>query len=619
MAFLRRAESYPPLSHYGLIGDCHTAALISLEGAIDWCCLPRLDSPSVFGRLLDWQKGGYCRLSPADVEFETERHYLGDTLVLATTFRVPSGRVRVIDFFAMRDGGRYEPYRQLIRMAEGVDGEVDMELMVAPRFDYGAIVPWLRMRSEHVCHAMGGDQGLLVFSEVPLKRTAEATLEARFRLRAGTRRRFFLQFYRPELLFPKAPEIPDLEQLDRRLEDTLLWWHAWASEADTLVAAIPEVRRSAVFLKALTNAPTGAIAAAATTSLPEQIGGTRNWDYRFSWIRDSVFTVRCLNEIGYAREADRFRAFIQRSAAGSARDLQVLYGIGGERRLEERELPLDGYAHSRPVRVGNAASGQTQLDAYGELVLLTWYWYTRGHIPDHDFWQFLVELVDAAATRWREPDHGIWEIRGEPRHFVHSKAMCWVALDRGIALAQGTRHKAPVERWRREAEELLQAIESHGYDRERGVFTQSFDSLELDAALLLLPSMGFISYHDPRMVRTVEAIRQELMQDGFVLRYRTETGVDGFPEGEGVFLPCSFWLVECLAHQGRVQEAVELYERTVATANDLGIFSEEWDPKTGQMLGNLPQGLTHLSHIVAAMALLQAGAPGMVRLSPTTS
>jgi GH15 family glucan-1,4-alpha-glucosidase len=362
--------------------------------------------------------------------------------------------------------------------------------------------------------------------------------------------------------------------------------------------------RSAMVLKALTQATTGAIAAAATTSLPEAPGGSRNWDYRASWVRDSVFALRSLAELGYAAEADGFRRFVQRSAAGSAEELQIMYGLRGERRLAEMTLDdLEGYGGARPVRIGNAAARQHQHDVYGELLDLAWSWHRQGHSPDADDWRFLVELVNAAAERWRTPDRGIWELRGRPRHLVHSKAMCWVALDRGLRLAADLGFAAPVARWTATRAAIHAAVERRGYDPGRGVFTQAFGRAELDAALLLLPSVGFVAWDDPRMLRTVDALRRELEVDGLLLRYRTADGLEGT---EGTFVACTFWLAECLARQGRATEARAAFARASATANDLGLFAEEFDPATGTLLGNFPQALTHLSHIAAAVALAEA-------------
>jgi GH15 family glucan-1,4-alpha-glucosidase len=362
-----------------------------------------------------------------------------------------------------------------------------------------------------------------------------------------------------------------------------------------------------VVLEGLTNARTGAVTAAATTSLPESVGGTRNWDYRYAWIRDSQFSVRSLAELGFEAEADRFRRFVERSTGGSADAIQVLYGLGGERRISEVRLDhLEGYRCSTPVRVGNAASTQLQLDVYGYLLDLAWRWHQRGHSPDDDYWRFLKGLVDAVTRLWDQPDRGIWESRGEPQHYVHSKVMCWAALERGIRLAHECERQAPIERWQTCRDEVRRAIESKGYDQRRGIFVRAFGDTALDAALLLLPSCDFLPYDDPRMVRTADAICEHLDEDGLLRRYRGDDGLDG---EDAPFVACTFWLVECLAHQGRVVEARAAFARAIATANDLGLFSEEYDPADHALLGNFPQALTHLAHISAALALQSSQDP----------
>jgi GH15 family glucan-1,4-alpha-glucosidase len=393
----------------------------------------------------------------------------------------------------------------------------------------------------------------------------------------------------------------DAAGIDRRLDDTIAAWRRWAETLSRKGPDAAGILRSALVLRALTYRPTGAIAAAATTSLPEVAGGERNWDYRLSWIRDSALAVRSLAELGCEDEADGFRRFVERSAAGNADDLQVMFGIAGEHRIGERQLDsLAGYLGARPVRVGNDASGQLQLDAYGHLVDQSWRWYGRGHEPDDDYWRFIVDLVEAAVARWREPDAGIWEWPGEPRHFVHSKVMCWAAVDRGLRLAEACMRKAPERRWRQAREEIRAAIEDHGYDRDRGVFVQAFGEKSLDAANLRLPGLEFVAYDDERMIRTADAIRDDLGSDGLIRRYAAD---DGLPGREGAFLACSFWLAEVLAHQGRVEEARAAFDRAIATANDLGLFSEEYDPEQGLMLGNFPQALSHLAHLEASIAL----------------
>jgi GH15 family glucan-1,4-alpha-glucosidase len=592
---------YPPIADYAFIGDCHSAALISKDASIDWCCLTRFDSGSCFGRLLDWERGGYCSIVPVIGRYDVSRRYVDRTLVLETTFRTGGGEARLFDCFAMRRGGRTKPFRQILRIVEGVRGRLDLQLEICPRFDYGDVKPWIRKNGPSSFSVIGGDDGLVIASDATLELGGHHDLFSRLEVRAGERVRISIQAQRPELIDEDPPEAPSPEALDARLEDTLRWWTRWGSKLRLPGPYEEGVVRSALVLKALTNAPTGAFTAAPTTSLPESPGGSRNWDYRYSWIRDSSYAVRSLAELGADAEADGFRRFVERSAAGSAHDLQILYGVAGERRLTELELPgLHGYRGARPVRTGNAAAGQVQLDVYGELLDLAYRWHLRGRSPDDDYWRFLVELVNATSERWTEPDRGIWEIRGRPRHFVHSKVMCWAALDRGIRLARECSRRAPLGRWRGAMKEIRRAVETEGYDRRRGVFVQAFGSRAMDGALLLLPTVDFVSWDDERMVHTADAIRDRLSEGGLIRRYR---GRDGLQGEEGCFLACSFWLVECYARQGREQEATELFDLAVSTGNDLGLFPEEYDVRTGEMLGNYPLGLTHLSHIAASVAL----------------
>ncbi|ABG05669.1 glycoside hydrolase 15-related [Rubrobacter xylanophilus DSM 9941] len=603
----RENQPYPPIADYALIGDSNSAALVSRSGSVDWCCIRRLDAGSCFGRLLDWEKGGYCAVTPAGEEWDVSRRYVESSLVLESTFKVPGGEARLYDFFAMPSSREEYPYRQLFRVLEGVRGHAEFSVGVFPRFDYGELDPWLRQEGVRLYSALGGDDGLLIYFDEELMKAGDHGLEATVTVHAGERVRLMVMSVPPERLDLRSPEVPEPEEIDRRLEETLGWWRGWTSRFRYRGIGGPGVLRSATVIKGLMNDLTGAVAAAATTSLPERPGGPLNWDYRYSWIRDSFFAVRSLAEIGFEEEADRFRRFIERSAAGSADQLQIMYGMGGERRLNEFVLEnLEGYRGARPVRVGNAAAGQLQLDVYGELLELAWRWHRRGNSPDDDYWRFLLDIVDAAAERWREPDSGIWEVRDDPQHFVHSKVMCWAALDKGLRLAEECMRRAPERRWAKARQQIREAVESEGYDAERGVFTRSFESRELDAALLLLPRVGFVEHADERMVRTVQAVREELEQDGLLLRYRRKEG-----EEEGAFLACSFWLVECLAHQGRLEEARELFDRALVAGNDLGLFSEEYDPASGEALGNFPQALTHLSHIEAAIAIsrhLPAGA-----------
>jgi GH15 family glucan-1,4-alpha-glucosidase len=595
------SRAYPPIADYALIGDCHSAALVSRTGAVEWCCMPRIDKGSLFARMLDRDRGGHCTIRVAGGG-SRDRRYLGDALVLETTLHGEAGDGVLIDCMTMREGGARDPHNQLLRVVECRRGKLEIDVEIAVRFDYGSVRPWLRKHGPAVHSAVGGDDGLAVVCDAPLAIADRHDLRGRAELRAGQRMHLSLEMVSPADLEFEPPGDHPPEELDARLEETVAWWRRWASEGTPLPG--PEAagaQRSAMTLKALQNARTGAIAAAPTTSLPEAPGGPRNWDYRFSWVRDSAYSVRALATLGYESEADGFRRFVQRTAAGSVEDLQVVYGVGGERRLQESELDLHGWRGSRPVRAGNAASGQIQLDALGELVNLAWRWHERGHSPDDDLWQFIVELVDTAAERWDEPDAGIWEWRGDPKHFVHSKAMCWAALDRGLKLADECMRKAPEGRWRRARDEVREAVETKGFEKKRGTFVQAFGSRELDAAVLLLPTFGFIEWDDERMVSTVDAVRDGLdAGDGLLFRYSEDDSLEG---DEGTFTACSFWLVECLAHQGRLDDAQAVFDRAVATANDLGLFGEEYDPEHEEILGNFPQGLTHLAHIAAAVAL----------------
>ena len=599
-------DSYPPIGDYALIGDFRSAALVARSGSIDWCCLPRFDSGSAFARLLDWERGGYCSIAPTDGEqWSYSREYLEDTLVLRTTLDGPAGGAALIDCFALGDRGDGEgDERQVLRVLEGGRGSIEFEIRVAPRFDYGQVRPWIRRHGHRLHSAIGGNDGLLVWCDQELSEDAGQELVGRVTVAAGDRVRLVITYRQPELIDALGPEEQDGAELDRRLDETIGWWRRWAGQLRLGTRDETGARRSAITLKALTHGPTGAIVAAPTTSLPEVIGGPRNWDYRYAWVRDSSFSSRAFAELGAVDEADAFRAFIMRSAAGHADDLQVFYGVGGERRLGAEQLDsLEGYRGSRPVTIGNDASTQRQLDAYGELVNLTWRWHRRGHSPSDDDWRFLVSLIDRAAERWSEPDRGLWEWPGEPDHFVHSKVLCWAALARGIKLADECMRRAPTRRWKQARDELRDAIERRGYDRKRGVFVQAFDRQDLDAALLLLPTVEFVAWDDERMLRTVAAIREELdAGDALLYRYRRD---DGLPGQEGAFLCCSFWLVENLARVGELEEARRVFDRATAKANDLGLFSEELDPGSGELLGNFPQALTHLAHIDAAVALAE--------------
>jgi GH15 family glucan-1,4-alpha-glucosidase len=573
------------------------------NGSVDWCCLPRFDSDSCFGRLLDWREGGFFEIRPT-VQCSVHREYVPNSLILITTFKAGANEARLIDFFAMRKGGRKHPRRELVRILEGVRGRMRFSVHVAPRLDFGEVKPWIDRIDAHTHVAVGSNTGLIVFGEIPLQLMDHHDVRCEVEIRKGERRHLGVQYIQTEELHSNGRVQTEAhEHLAAHYDETLQWWQDFSEKI-----VYPErkghgacVVRSAIVLKALTYAPTGAIVAAPTTSLPEVIGGERNWDYRYSWIRDSVFTVHALSDLGLSAEADAFRRFIARSAAGNADDLQVAYAVDGNRRLTEVTLRhAEGWRGSKPVRVGNAAADQYQGDMFGLVLELVWRWSQRGDAPQERLWDFLVEIVDTAIQKSALPDYGIWEIRAKPRHFVHSKVMCWAAVNRGIALAERYKLQAPLRRWRKARKEMRATIESRGMDKRRGIFVQSFGSKEVDAALLLLPSVGFVEYQDEPMMRTAEVIQKELLANGLVLRYRSNDGLRG---QEGVFLACTFWLAECLARQGFTDRASELFNRASGCANDLGLFSEEYSVRGRQMLGNFPQGLTHLAHISAALAL----------------
>jgi len=606
VALRRHAQAYPPISDYALIGDCHSAALVSRSGSIDWCCLPRFDSDSCFGRLLDWHNGGYFAITPP-AGAQSRREYLPDTLVLVTTYRHGRNEARVIDFFSMRVGGRRRPRRELVRIIEGVRGHMEFDVMLVPRFDYGDVKPWLYPSGKHAYFAVGSNAGLRIFGDAALQIFADHGLGATVRVRPKQKLHIGLQFVRPE----KANRSPQRRkarvELRAHFRETVRWWRKWAQRIVYTDGPGAGILRSAVTLKALTFAPTGAIIAAPTTSLPEHEGGERNWDYRYCWIRDSIFTCWALTNSGAAAEAVGVRHFIQRTAAGNADELQVLYAVDGKRRLPEVILSnLEGWRGSRPARIGNAAHGQFQADMYGLVLELSWRWSEQGHCPSAPYWSFLTQIVDAAISRWRLPDRGIWEIRSRPLHFVHSKVMCWAAVNRGIGLAEKYGFDAPLVRWREVRDQMRRQIERRGMDHRRGIFVRSYGHRDVDAALLLLPMTDFVAYDDERMLRTVDVIQQELTREGLLLRYQNADGLRGH---EGAFLACTFWLIECLARQDRRAEARRVFRRACACANDVGLFAEQYSRTGRHMLGNFPQGLTHLAHINAALALGDVALP----------
>ena len=577
------------IEDYALLGDLQTAALVGRDGSIDWLCLPHFDSPSCFAALLGTPEHGRWRLAPVGSVECTSRRYLPGTLVLETTWRTDAGEVRVTDFMPPRDG-----VVDLMRIVEGVRGEVEMEGDLALRFDYGHVVPWVRRRSG-VLHAVAGPDAAYVSTTAPLVGRGRRTASS-FTVREGERVPFVLTWRPSHEDYTPRPDVGE------SLERTLAFWSEWTGRCRMHGPWKEAVDRSLITLKALTFEPTGAIVAAATTSLPEWPGGERNWDYRFCWLRDSTLTLQPLLAAGYTDEAVAWREWLLRAVAGDPADLQIMYSITGRRRLPEVRLDwLPGYGGASPVRTGNAAAEQLQLDVWGEVLDVLAL--TRNALGSgDDAWDLQTALMKHLERTWREPDNSLWEMRGPRRHFTHSKVMAWVAADRMVKGVEAGL-PGPLERWRAVREEIRADVLANALDPSGSHFVQSYGSIELDAALLLIPRVGFLPYSDPRVVATVEAVQRELSADGFLLRYRTESPVDGLPPGEGVFLACSFWLVTALVGIGRDVEARELFERLIALSNDVGLLSEEYDPRTGRQLGNTPQAFSHFGLINAALAL----------------
>jgi GH15 family glucan-1,4-alpha-glucosidase len=587
------------IEDYAMIGDLQTAALVGRDGSIDWLCLPRFDSGASFAALLGEPKHGRWLLAPTGGIRRSSRSYREDSLVLATRFETDEGSVEVIDCMPPR--GR-DP--SVVRLVRGVSGRVSMRMELVIRFDYGSIVPWVRHLGG-VQWAVAGPDALALQSDVPTTGRGLTTV-ADFDVSAGDRRSFVLTW---RASHRRPPGVLDAEGAVR---DTEEWWQEWARRSTYRGPWRDQVMRSLITLKALTNRPTGGVLAAATTSLPEHVGGVRNWDYRYCWLRDATFTLYALMSGGYRSEARAWRDWLLRSVAGQPQEMQILYGPAGERRLEERELPwLPGYEGSRPVRVGNAAQTQLQLDVYGEVMDGMHQARRHGIGPGHTAWDLQRLLMEFLESAWTEPDEGIWEIRGQPQHFTHSKVMAWVGIDRAIKAVEQHGLDGPVDRWRLVRDEIHRQVCQHGYDPKRNTFTQAFGSSNLDAALLRIPLVGFLPPEDQRVRGTVEAIQQELSRDGFLARYSTEApdAVDGLPDSEGAFLPCTFWLVDNLCLQGRRTEAVDLFRRLLSVCNDVGLLSEEYDPSAGRLLGNFPQAYSHVGLINSALNLSPAGGP----------
>jgi len=586
------------IEDYALIGSMRTAALVGLDGSIDWLCVPRFDSPACFAALLGTSKHGRWLLAPATSVRRTRRSYRTSTLILETEFETAEGRVRVIDLMPPDGDGCH-----VVRIVEGVSGRVPMHMELVVRFDYGAIVPWVRRIDGRLLATAGPDTLMLTAKKDT--RGRDFTTVAEFDVEAGQRIPFVLSHYASHERERGIPEA------DAALEAAQAWWRNWAARCTYEGRWRDAVVRSLITLKALTYSPTGGIVAAPTTSLPEQFGGMRNWDYRFCWLRDATFTLYALMFGGYREEAEAWREWLLRAVAGSPQDMQILYGIAGERRFGESEISwLPGYGGARPVRVGNAAESQFQLDVYGEVMDSLHLARSAGLEPEEHVWQIQRVLLDFLETNWMRPDEGIWEIRGAQRHFTYSKVMAWVAFDRAVKAVERFGVDGPVDRWRRMRDTVRAQICRDGFDAQRNTFVQHYGSTNLDASLLVMPLVGFLPVDDPRMRGTVAAIESELMVDGFVMRYSTSSGVDGLPPGEGAFLPCSFWLADNLAMLRRHTEAEALFERLLSLRNDIGLLAEEYDPHQKRLLGNFPQAMTHVALINTARNLSGPGGPG---------
>ena len=586
-----------PLEDYGLIGDLQTAALVGRNGSIDWLCFPRFDSGACFAALVGNEENGRWLLAPDCAVERVERRYADHTLVHELDFHTATGSVRVIDFMPPRGS---DP--DVVRIVEGLEGEVPMRMDLAIRFDYGSIVPWVQRRDDGIA-AVAGPDGLALRTPVVLEGENQHTV-ASFTVSARERVPFALTW------FPSHRDVPPAIDPEAALQETREFWREWVGGCTYGGRWHDAVVRSLMVLKALTYAPTGGIVAAPTTSLPEHVGGVRNWDYRFCWLRDATFTLDVLVANGFMTEAHAWRAWLLRAVAGDPSDLHIMYGLAGERRLPELELEwLAGYEGSRPVRIGNGASGQFQLDVYGEVLDVLHEARRAGMETDENSWEVQKVLLRDLLERWREPDEGIWEVRGPRRHFTHSKVMAWVAFDRAVKAVEEFDKDGPVDEWRRARDEIHAEVLEQGFDEELNTFVQYYGAKRLDASLLMVPLVGFLPADDPRVVGTLEAIERELCDGVLVHRYAGDESVeevDGLPPGEGAFLLCSFWLVDNLALVGRVDEARERFEQLLALRNDLGLLAEQYDAELGRQVGNFPQAFSHLGIIETAMLLERA-------------
>ena len=588
------AQSGTKIEDYAFLSDTQTGALVSRDGCVDWLCFPRFDSGACFASLLGTDENGHWRFWPKEKIEKLGRHYRGDALILETEIETKKGAVRLIDFMPPRGENP-----DLIRIVEGIRGEVAMQMELIIRFDYGRTVPWVRTGHGGL-EAIAGPNGLIL--RTPIKtRGQDLTTVAEFAVKKGQRVPFVLTWFASHSKPPKEVVA------DHALRDTEKYWEKWAKRCDRKTPWDIALVRSLVVLKGLTYAPTGGIVAAATTSLPEQIGGVRNWDYRYCWLRDATLTLVALVDAGYQDEAKSWREWLLRAIAGSAEQMQIMYGVQGERRLDELEIPwLSGYENSKPVRIGNAASAQFQLDVYGEVLGTMYRAHQIGLENREADWRLQAALMNFLESNWNKPDEGIWEVRGGRKHFTHSKMMAWVAFDRAVKLVEecGCRAGERVARWRKIRDQIHAEVCARGFNTKKKAFTQYYGSDGLDASALMMPLAGFLPFTDKRIRGTIEAIERELMRDGFVLRYRPEQeGVDGLPGREGVFLPSSFWLASCLHGIGRKNDAREMFERLLSVRNDLGLLSEEYDPVSRRQLGNFPQAFSHVALVNAALIL----------------
>jgi GH15 family glucan-1,4-alpha-glucosidase len=592
------------IEDYALIGNLETAALVGRDGSIDWLGMPRFDSPAFFAALLGTPGHGRWLVAPAAAPARVTRRYRGDTVILETTFETDDGCVCLIDFMSRRPGAS-----DLVRIVRGLRGAVPMRTELVVRYDYGCVVPWVARQPDGRRHFTAGPDRLALASAVPLRGEDMRTV-GEFTVAAGAEVSFSLTWSRSYRPSPSAVDPPAaLNEVESR-------WSEWAAPLRARGPWAEAVCRSLLTLKALVHWETGGIVAAATTSLPEKIGGERNWDYRYCWLRDATLTLYALLGAGFVDEARAWRDWLVRAAAGQPADLQIMYGVAGERRLDEYELrSLPGFAGSRPVRIGNAAAGQIQLDVYGEVLDALYVGRRAGLGADAASWAVECALVDHLATIWQQPDQGIWEVRGERRHFTHSKVMAWVAFDRAVRSATEFGMDAPVARWRQVRDAIHREVCQRGFDAQQGSFVQSYGAKALDASLLLIPIVGFLPPGDARVRGTLAAVERHLLRDGLVLRYDSARTDDGLPPGEGAFLACSFWLADNYILQGRLADAQALFDRLLSYRNDVGLLAEEYDPVAGRQLGNFPQAFSHLALVNTAISLVSSAGPAQQRAS----